>query len=323
MRPEATAGDRQCVIAVLRSLPDRHVAQIEAVDPRVRVVRVSDRATWLADAPEAEVILGFRPLREGALRARRLRWVHALGAGVENLSQDVFGTEILITNNHVHGDTIADHVFAFVLAHTRRLRAVFRYQEAGRWGHADLEGQVLAGRTMGVLGLGTIGAQVARRAAAFGMRVVGTKRRPEPVPGVERVLSPDGLDVVLRASHILALTLPLTRDTRGLLGARELGLLPPGAFVVNVGRGDLVDETALVDALRKGQLAGAGLDVFADEPLPPTSPLWTLPGVIVTPHVSGGFPGYMDRIVPLFCENLRRYLAGKSLINIVDPARGY
>ncbi len=323
MRPETATGDRRCMVAVLRSLPDRHVAQIEAVDPRVRVVRVNDRATWLADARDAEVILGFRPLREGALRARRLRWVHAIGAGVENLSQDVGGTEIFITNNHVHGDAIAEHVFALVLAHTRRLREVFQYQDAARWGHADLQGEVLAGRTMGILGLGTIGAQVARRAVAFGMHVVGTKRRPEPVPGVERVLSPDGLDVVLRESHVLVLTLPLTLDTRGLLGARELGLLPAGAFVVNVGRGELVDEAALVDALRKEHLAGAGLDVFADEPLPPTSPLWALPGVIVTPHVSGTFPGYMERIIPLFCENLRRYLAGRPLVNIVDPAQGY
>jgi phosphoglycerate dehydrogenase-like enzyme len=310
-------------VAVLRSLEERHAAEIEAADPRVRVARVTGRATWLEEAPEAEVILGFRPLRDAARRARRLRWVHAVGAGVENLCQDVAGTEIIVTNNHVHGDGIAEHVFALVLAHLRRLREVFTCQEARRWAQDELVGEVLAGRTMGIAGLGTIGRHVARRAAAFGMRVWGTKRRPEPVEGVERVLPPDGLPAVLREAHVLVLTLPLTPATRGVLGPREVRLLPRGAFVVNVGRGGLVDETALIAALAEGHVAGAGLDVFADEPLPPESPLWGLPGVIVTPHVAGNFPGYMDRIVPVFCENLRRYLAGQPLVNVVDPAVGY
>lgn len=328
MRPErgaAGASDGLVRVAVLASvgLEPRHAAQIEAVDPRVRVVRVTDRATWQAEAPNAEVILGFRPLRGGALTARRLRWVHALGAGVENLSGDVAGTEIIITNNHVHGDAIAEHVFGMILAYTRQMRQVFASQVDRHWAHGDLISPTLAGRTMGILGLGTIGAEVARRAAAFKMRVVGTKRTPGSVPGVERVLPPDDLDEVLRVSNVLVLTLPLTPATRGLLGRREIALLPPGAFLVNVGRGGLVDEAALIDALRDGRLGGAGLDVFEEEPLPLASPLWTLPTVIMTPHVSGDFPGYLDTIMPLFCDNLRRYLAGAPLHNVVDPARGY
>src|SRR5579884_296957 len=158
---------------------------------------------------------------------------------------------------------------------------------------------------MGILGLGTIGRAIARRAQAFGLRVWGTRRTAGEVPGVERVLGPEGLDEVLRVADVLVVTLPLTPATRGLIGARELALLPAGAFVVNVGRGGLIDEAALVDALRAGHLAGAGLDVFEEESLPETSPLWTLPEVILTPHVAGNFPGYMDRVVPLFCANLR------------------
>lgn len=325
MRPETGSSDRLCRVAVLTGLglSDRHIAQIEAVDPRVRVMKVTDRATWLREAPAAEVILGFRPLRDGALSAHRLRWVHALGAGVENLCGDVAGTGILVTNNHVHGDAIAEHVFGMILAHTRKMREAFAHQEARRWAHRDLVCQGLAGRTMGVLGLGTIGRQVASRAAAFKMRVWGTKRTPEPVPGAERVLPPDGLDAVLRVSDALVLTLPLTPETRGLLGRREIALLPGGAFVVNVGRGGLLDEAALAEAVREGRLGGAGLDVFQEEPLPDTSPLWGLPRVIMTPHVSGDFPGYMDRLVPLFCDNLRRYLAGEPLAHVVDTARGY
>ncbi len=331
MPPEAGARDRLVRIAVLGSskgrphpaLQPHQVAQIEAVDPRVRVVWVRDRKTWLEEAPDAEIILGFRPLRKAAVRALGLRWVHAAGAGVENLCQDVAGTEIIVTNSHIHGDVIAEHVFGLLLAHARRLREAFEYQAARRWAHTELRGRMVAGRTMGILGLGTIGREVARRAAAFGLRVWGTRRTPAPAAGAERVFPPDGLDEVLRVSDVLAVTLPLTRETRGLLGARELGRLPRGAFVVNVGRGGLIDEAALAAGLREGRLGGAGLDVFADEPLPETSPLWTVPNLIITPHVAGDFPGYMDRIVPLFCENLRRYLAGQPLANVVDPARGY
>jgi D-2-hydroxyacid dehydrogenase (NADP+) len=321
--PESSGAGKPCIVAVDTSLEDRHAAMIEAVDPRVRVVRVSGRRTWLAEAPDAEIILGFRPLREAALASRRLRWVQALGAGVENLSQDVAGTEIRITNVHVHGDAVADHVLALVLAHTCRLPCAFALQAARRWGHDEVRGTALAGRTLGVLGLGTIGAAVARRAAAFGMRVIGTKRHPSPVPHVAQVFPPERLDAVLQEASVLALTLPLTAATRGILGRREIALLPRGAFVVNVGRGGLVDEPALVAALREGLLGGAGLDVFAEEPLPPDSPLWRLPRVIITPHVAGDVEGYMDRMIPVFCANLRRYLAGQPLEHQVDPARGY
>ncbi|HKV45790.1 MAG TPA: D-2-hydroxyacid dehydrogenase [bacterium] len=323
MPREGGGGGRPCVVAVPNNAADRHVAQIEAVDPRVRVVRITDRKTWLREAPEAEVVMGFRPLREGTHESQHLRWVHALGAGVENLCQDVAGTEILVTNNHIHADAIADHVFAFLLTHTRRMREAHEFQTARRWVHTELVGTILAGRTMGILGLGTIGRGVARRAEAFGMRVVGTKRRPEPIAGVAEVHRPEDTDGVLRQSAVLVIALPLTPATRRIVGARDLALMPEGAFVINIGRGGLVDEDALVAALRSGRLGGAGFDVFEQEPLPPDNPLWDVPGLIVTPHVSGDFPGYLDRMVPTFCENLRRYLAGQPLLNVVDPALGY
>jgi phosphoglycerate dehydrogenase-like enzyme len=313
---------------------DAHAAAIEAVDPRVRVVRVSDRARWLQDAPEAEVIVGFRPLRDGATRARHLRWVHSMGAGVENLCRDVAGTDIMVTNSHVHGDVIAEHVMAFALAHARRLPAAVARQAEARWTRDGAIGTVLRGRTMGVVGLGAIGTEVARRAAAFGMRVWGVRRsgdagsrtgisQRDAIAGADRVVARDRLDEVLRAADYLALTLPLTPETHGLIGPRELSLLPAGAFVVNVGRGGLIDEAALAEAITAGRLGGAGLDVFEEEPLPVSSPLWRLPGVIITPHVGGSFPGFLDRAVPFFCENLKRYLTGEPLMNRVDVTRGY
>ncbi len=323
MRRETSPRARPCTVAVLKALGDGHVAIIASVDPRIRVVRVTDRTTWLDEAPDAEVIMGFRPLREGALRSQHLRWVHAIGAGVENLCQDVAGTEIQVTNSHIHGDAIGDHVFALILAHARRLGEAREFQTTRRWVHQEVRGTPLAGRTIGILGLGAIGTGVARRAVAFGMRVVGTKRRPTPIPGVERVLAPEEIDAVLREANVLAMTLPLTSATKGILGARELALLPEGAFVVNIGRGGQIDEAALVEALRSGRLGGAGLDVFAEEPLPADSPLWTTPRLMITPHVAGDFPGYTDRMLPLFCENLGRYLAGQPLQHVVDTALGY
>jgi phosphoglycerate dehydrogenase-like enzyme len=324
---------KRVVVAALAQKPGRteadaapddpHAAAIEAVDPRVRLVRVSDRAHWLEEAPDAEVIMGFRPLREGATRAQHLRWVHSLGAGVENLCRDVAGTDILVTNSHTHGDVIAEHVMALLLAHTRRLPVALARQAESRWVREGAVGTVIRGKTMGILGLGTIGTELARRAAAFGMRVWGVRRSGTAVPGVERVVAPDRLDEVLRAADVLAITLPLTPETRGLVGARELALLPRGAFVVNVGRGGLLDEAALAAAIESGHLAGAGLDVFEQEPLPASSPLWRLPGMIITPHVGGSSPGFLERAVPFFCENLRRYLAGEPLLNRVDVTRGY
>lgn len=321
------------VVAALAQKPGRteadvapdadQAAAIEAVDPRVHLVRVSDRGHWLEEARAAEVIVGFRPLREAALRAAALRWVHSTGAGVENLCRDVAGTDIIVTNSHVHGDVISEHVMAFVLAHGRRLPAAMARQAEGRWTRDGAVGTVLRGRTMGILGLGTIGTELARRAAAFGMRVWGVRRSGAAVPGVDRVVGPQAIDEVLRVADVLAITLPLTPETRGLVAARELALLPRGAFVVNVGRGGLVDEAALAAAIQSGHLAGAGLDVFEQEPLPPTSPLWHLPGVIITPHVGGSSPGFLERAVPFFCENLRRYIAGEPLLNRVDVARGY
>lgn len=305
------------------ALEPRHIREVEAVDPRVRVASVSDRTKWLHEAPETEVILGFRPLRDATLRARRLRWVHATGAGVERLCQDVAGTDIIVTNSHIHGDVIAEYVFGMLLGHARRLREFFQYQEKHRWAHHDLRGLLLAGRTMGILGLGTLGAAVARRAAAFGMHVVGTKRTQASVPHVDRVFPPDRLDEVLHASNVLVITLPFTSETNGLIGPHELALLPRGAFVINVGRGGIVEEAALLHALRSGHLGGAGFDVFEQEPLPEGSPLWDAPGMIITSHCAGAFEGYMDRAVPLFCENLRRYLAGQPLLNVVDVSRGY
>jgi phosphoglycerate dehydrogenase-like enzyme len=185
--------------------------------------------------------------------------------------------------------------------------------------------RVLHGHRLGIVGLGAIGSAIARLGTAFGMDVAAVRRRPEaPAPeGLERVFGPDGLDELLRFSDYLVLCAPLTAETAGLIGARELRLMKPDAYLINVARGKLVREADLVDALRERVIAGAGLDVFEHEPLAPSSPLWDLPHVIITPHTSGFTEHYWEKASEMFADNLRRYDRGEPLFNVVDKALGY
>jgi len=315
--------ERPCIIAVSHNLDTQWVDAIKAVDPRVRVVRLTENDAWLREAPNAEILMGVRPRRHDILRASDLRWVHVNGAGVDKLAREVSNTAIIVTNSHVHAEPISEHVFALLLAHTRRMGDVFAEQAKREWGKREIHPEIIAGRTMGILGLGHIGTAVAVRAHAFGMKVWGMRRRARPVPGVERVVAMDAVDEVLRVADVLVVTLPLTRETENLLDGQKIALLPKGAFVINVGRGQLLDEGALIRAIREERLSGAGLDVFVDEPLGSTSSLWTVPNLIVSPHISGNFPQYMERVMALFTDNLRKYLTGQPLRNVVDTNLGY
>ncbi len=312
-------------ILVVADMAERHRQQIRDVSPRVQVEQTMDRARVVRLAAEAEVIVGWNLPREAVQEARHLRWIHSTAAGVDQLLlPEVLERDIVVTDSSgIHAEPITEHVLAVMLAFARRLPVAFRNQMARRWDRPSVMGDELWGKTVGILGLGSIGRAVAQRCKAFGMRVIGTKRTPEPVPHVDDVLPPDGLGEVLRASDYLVIILPLTPETRGLIGARELAQLKPGAYLINVARGPIVQEDALIDALQQGRLRGAALDVFAREPLPQDSPLFALEQVILTPHVSGAVPDYYDRAVPLFCENLRRYVTGAPLLNVVDKQRGY
>src|SRR5437870_4201844 len=185
--------------------------------------------------------------------------------------------------------------------------------------------RTLQGRRMGIVGLGSIGLEVARLASAIGMQVSAIRRRAElPRPdGVDDVLPPERLGDLLGTSDVVVLSAPLTASTRRLIGSREIEQMKPGAFLVNVGRGKLVDDDAIVDALRTGRLGGAALDVFTREPLDPSSPYWELPNVIITPHISGAMEDYWTPLVALFAENLRRFQQGQPLLNVVDKHAGY
>jgi len=280
----------------------------------------------------AEVYLGYGIPRDLFLAAREtLRWAHSAAAGVGgSLYPEMLASDVTLTNSAgVHAEPIADTVLAMMLHFARGVDWAVRAQAERRWGKepfeaADAPVRELSEGTVGLLGLGGIGEAVARRARALGMRVAALRRSGgEGPPGVE-VLSGEGaLDRLLSRSDYLVVTVPRTAETAGMVGARELALLPRGAVVVNVARGGIVDEEALAEALRAGALRGAGLDVFATEPLPPSSPLWGLPNALLLPHVSGTSHRFWRRETDLIVANLRRYQVGERLLNTVDKHAGY
>lgn len=318
------AADRPVNVFVFTNLGERHLAQIRAVDPHVRAILATAQAQPAPDPSTAEIMLGWKVPHEAVRRARGLKWIHSTGAGVDEiLYPEVYEREVVITaSNGIH-PPLTEHVFAFILAFERRLHIALRQQLQRRWDRSAALGGEVAGKTLGILGLGTIGRELARRAQAFDLRVIGTKRTPVPIPGVDMVRGPEGLPDVLRESDFVAVALPLTERTRGLMGEPEFKMMKPTALFINIGRGPIVQEAALVRALRERWIAGAALDVFDQEPLPSDSPFYDFENVIITPHVSGASPRYMDRAVPLFCENLAHYLRGEPLRNVVDKQRGY
>ena len=293
--------------------------------PTARLLSAETPEDALRYAADAEVIAGLRVSAPVIERASGLRWVHTFGAGVDQLVAlpGVRDGRIVLTRTVGVFSPIPEHVLALALAFSRRLHVAIRTQIAHRWDRPAAIGGELQGQVMGILGLGQIGQALAFRAALLGMRVIGIKRTPEPVPHVERVLPPDRIDEVLRDADVVVVLLPLTPSTRGLIGEREFRLMKATAVLINVARGPIVQEAALLNALRGGWIAGAGLDVFDQEPLPPAHPFYELEQVILTPHVSATSPRVFDRMAAVFAENLRRYIAGEPLLHVVDASRGY
>jgi phosphoglycerate dehydrogenase-like enzyme len=296
----------------------------EGAGRAVRFLLFGDPAEFAAALAEAEVLYGGLDAAE-VDRAPRLRWVHAPSAGVDRYPLQALAERgIVLTNARgVYDEAMAEHALALLLALTRRIPEAVRAQAERRWVRTDPE--VLAGQRLGVLGFGSIGRAVAARARAFGMEIWAFRARPRPDPLADRVLGPgrEDLYTLLRACPAVVAVLPSTPATRGLLDARAFAAMPPGARLVNLGRGDLVVETDLVDALRTGHLAGAALDTPPRDPLPPDSPLWGLPQVLITPHVGGFRPGNAARGMAVFAENVARYCRGEPLLHVVDLAAGY
>lgn len=258
--------------------------------------------------------------RETLFSCPTLAWVQTASAGVDHLLP--LEPRVTVTSaSGIHDEVLSDYVVCAVLMWNLHLPRFFRQQRDRVWKSAEL--LPTAGKTLAILGLGSIGRLAALKAKNLGMRVVGIRARPgSPPEGVDEVHGTERLREVASGSDFLAVTLPLTPNTKGLVGDGVLQAMKPGSVLINLSRGTIVDESALLRALENGPLRGAVVDVFAQEPLPSESELWNLPNLVITPH-TGDIESWREKVADLFCENLKRHLAGETLRNVVDPERGY
>jgi phosphoglycerate dehydrogenase-like enzyme len=299
-----------------------------ALIPRSIDATIGKTAAELATAAaEAAVILNSfgdgKVLRELFPLARNLRWVHSLAAGVEGqVFPEMVASPVPLTNSRgVYKESLGEFVIAAVLFFAKDLPRMLRNQQARRWEPFDLE--MISRQTLGIVGYGEIGRAVARRAKALGMRVYASRRRPEPDDIADRVFARAELGGMLRESDYVVITAPLTSATRGLIGASEISAMKPGAVLINIGRGPVVDEPALIDALREKRIRGAALDVFDTEPLPDDHPFWTLDNVLLSPHTADHVAGWTEDAMRFFVSNLERFQSGLPLENVVDKEAGY
>ncbi len=306
-----------------------HRAGLQAAAPGVKLVFAADNAAALSAAADADALIGLCT-PEILARATHLYWIQLLSAGVERCVgiPAVAERGLLVTNmQRVAGPVMAEHVIALTFALARDLPAYISAQASGRWEpepRGSIRAVSLEGKTLLVAGLGGIGVEVARRAHALGMRVIATRASGREGPDfVSYVGLPDEMPKLLGEADVVVNTLPLTEQTRHTFDARAFAAMKPGAFFVNVGRGGTVVTDDLVNALRQNRLGGAALDVTEPEPLPSEHPLWRLPNVIITPHVSSDSEFDQERHWAIARENLRRYVAGERMLSVVDVKRGY
>jgi len=307
-------------------------APAQAVAPGVRLLPYAEDDAPVEGADEAEAVFRWiagKRYADLVVDGPRVRWLHTASAGMDHVltrpvREATQARNILVTDSGAAFEiAIAEFVLAWMLMVTRRLPTLLEMQHARDW--RWLEQDELFGQTVGIVGLGPIGRGIAARAKAFGMRTLGLRRTSEPIESVDETLTGrDGLERLLAESDWVVLAAALTGETRHLIGAGELACMKPSARLINIARGDLVDEAALIDALRANRIDGACLDVFAREPLPQNSPLWDLPNVYVSPHSSSGWTrGLHERQKRLFIDNLARFVRGEPLAGIVDVRRGY
>ena len=298
-----------------------YAAPVRARRGRIRLAVCATREEAAAAIGEAEVIYAWKFPPDLYARATRLRWLQAMGAGVDWVLVPTLPPGVTVTRAPgIFGPWMREYVLGWCLAVTQRTETYRAAQRERRWREEILPDR-LAGKTMTLVGLGDIGRTIAAAARSLGMRVLGVSRSGRAVREVERVHRLPALERALGQADFVVVVVPLTDGTRGLLGARALAAMKPTAWLFNIGRGAVVDEAALVAALRERRIGGAVLDVFSTEPLPAEHPLWGLDNVVVTPHISG--PSTPGELAPVFNDNLARWLAGRPLRHVVDRARGY
>jgi phosphoglycerate dehydrogenase-like enzyme len=317
---------------------EEDINRIREVNPGVEVVDVSslvaaeihkdysNKDNLNKMLARADVVFGMILPRNLASRSPGLKWVQMMSAGVDRLMEtDIWGSKVIITGvSGIHAVPIGEFVLGLMLMFAKDMPRCFRMQEKHEWRRS--RPSLLHNKTVGIIGLGHIGGEIARLSKSFGMSVIATKRSVSKrgrLKNVDLLLPRPELSELLKQSDFVVLSVPLTSDTNRIIGEQEIRLMKPNARIINIGRGELIDEDALIQALDQGTIAGAGLDVTAIEPLPPESRLWDMENVILSPHISGGMEDYMGRATDLFCDNIRRFLAGRQMRNVVQRRRGY
>jgi phosphoglycerate dehydrogenase-like enzyme len=304
--------------------PYRQALERAGLDRRVELVHVPSAETPSRELlGRAEAMLAYRSGPGVLSRMPALRWIQALTAGMEGWLglPDLPAGLTLTCARGTHRVQMPENILGAIFHLTKSYGAIALDQKEHRWRRRVSE--TLAGTTLGILGLGVIGQELARKAAALEMRVIGTRKSPAPLPHVEQVYGPDGTDEVLAASDWVLLLLPVTPETRGFMNAARLKRMKPSAHLLNFGRGELVVDADLVEAVKARTIAGAVLDVFTTEPLPAEHPFWSTEGILVLPHIGGLHPGRDHIVAGLFVDNVERFLAGRPLRETVERARGY
>lgn len=312
--------------------------RIRSVSPKIKVtdastlvfteLRGDDAKKDELDAllAKTDVLYGFVPPKNVLSRAPRLKWMQATSAGVDrHQDTEIWRSKVVLTGvSGIHATPIGEFVMGLILMFAKDMPKSFQMKQKREW--QRYMPYTLRHKTVGIVGLGHIGAEVARLAKAFGMRVIATRRsikQAGKARNVDLLLPKNRMKEMLAESDYVVVSLPLTPETRHAIGEAELKAMKPTAYIINIGRGGLIDQEALIRALDAKQIAGAGLDVVTPEPLPKDSRLWDFENVILTPHISGGMENYLERATELFCENLKRYLNGKRLLNVIDKKKGY
>ena len=313
-------------VGITIPLGDARIARLKEAYPDLTVIIQEDPSKVAEDLHDIDLLVGRGAHAKRLLGCPNLRWIQTLTAGADAVPFDALEERMIVLTNGsgIHAPNIAEHMLGQMLCFARGFHILLRHQQNHHWttAHTSFE---LNGQTLCVIGLGDIGQALGERAAALGMRVTGVRRRPElAVPdGISAVTTFDDMDALLAEADHIAVCLPLTPSTENILNAERIAKLKRGVYIYNTGRGEIIDQDALIEALNSGQVGGAGLDVTTPEPLPADSPLWDMENVLITSHTSGRSPARMDRFMDILIDNIRRYRADEPLRNVVDPVHGY
>ncbi|NMO95687.1 NAD(P)-dependent oxidoreductase [Paenibacillus lemnae] len=314
-------------IVALHELSQEQIHRIEDAAPEYEVISGKYKELPSGTVSGADILMGWSgaAAEEALAENSQVRWIQVWSAGVDRMPlQELDARNIQLTNaSGVHSIPISEHIFAFMLAYARNLHQAVRHQSRNEWDKSGIFHE-LSGKTAVIIGVGQIGSAAARIAQAFGMKTVGVRRSGKDDPHIDVMYTTEELDQALGQGDFVINILPLTEETKGLFNADRFAAIKEGAFFINVGRGPSVDTTALVDALKSGHLAGAGLDVFEEEPLPADHPLWNMEQVMLTPHTAGDTEHYNERVMDIFVENLKAFVEGSPLPrNVIDYERSY